>query len=188
MKIRQKTVRAFEAWKLDPKNLDEFFGLIVEKRRGFRDACFDLKQPYRLMFAFFHDGGEMQARYDAALQAVARDYMDETIGIADSVRKTKIPARVGAAKIAIEARQAYAKTADKERFGDSMRLEKSVEHGVDSALLGAMGDLLALAARGAGRVVEGTVLAQAAGPAAEPLRIEGQAPARAAESGAREKR
>ena len=178
MKIRKKTAKAFDAWKLEPKNWDEFFGLIIEKKLRFRDACFELKQPYRLIFAFVHDGGEMQARYDAALKAVARDYMDETVKIADSVRKTTIPARVGAAKIAIEARQAYAKTADKERFGDSMRVEKTVEHGVDQALLGTVGDLIRLAS---GRVVEGTVLAQASESGAEPLRISDLGPARAAD-------
>lgn len=142
MAVRQKTVRAFNEWKLDPKNWDEFFRLITEDRLSFRDATVRVKQPYTLVHPFVHDGAELEARYTAVLKAVARDYMDQTVPIADSVRGTKIPAKVAAAKLAIEARQVYAEKADRERFGDVVRIEKDVTVTADAGLIGLAGELL----------------------------------------------
>lgn len=139
---RQVTIRAFDAWKLDPRNWDAFFRLITEEGLSLRNAAMKLKQPYTLVFPFIHDGAEMQKRYELAQKAVARRLMDETLPIADSVRKTKIPARVSAAKLAIEARQVYAAHADRDRFGEVVRVEKTVSLEMDAGLVGTIGDLL----------------------------------------------
>lgn len=154
---KQKTIKAFDVWKLDAKNWDEFFRLIVEDGLRLRDAAVKLKQPYTLVYPFIHDGGEMEKRYTAALKAVARDHMDETVPIADSVRKTTIPARVAAAKLAIEARQVYAAKADRERFGDVVRIEKEIKVTADAGLIGVAGDLLRLVKKPAPAALPGRV-------------------------------
>lgn len=124
---RKKTIRRFEEWASEPANIDEFFRLILDggvdeegKRKPlrFRDACVALNVPYTLMYPLVHNTAELKERYDAVLRAKAHDYQEETIEIADSVRGSTEPAEVGAAKLAIEARQVAASRLDRERFGD----------------------------------------------------------------------
>lgn len=120
MKVRLKTIRAFDEWKLDEANWTEFFRLIVEERLRMRDACVKLKQPYRLMYPFLHDGGAMQKRYEAALAAVGDDLMHERLQVARSIResKTEVPAHVMAAKLDCDVLESTAKKWTPERYGE----------------------------------------------------------------------
>lgn len=117
---RLKTIKAFDEWKLDEENLAEFFRQIVEERLRMRDACVAVKVPYRLMYPFLHDGGVMQARYEAALAAVGDDLMHERLAIARRVResKTEIPAHVMAAKLDCDVLESTAKKWEPARYGD----------------------------------------------------------------------
>jgi len=117
---RLKTIRAFDVWKADPKNVDELFRLIVEERMSLRDAAIEgVKQPYTLMYRFLHDGGEMQKRYEGVLAAMADDLMHERLKIADSVRGAKNPVEVQAAKLACEVREQNARSWGRERYGEA---------------------------------------------------------------------
>lgn len=117
---RLKTIRKFEEWKADPKNVEELFRLIVEERMSLRDAAMEgVKQPYTLVYPWLHDGGEMQKRYEGVLAAMADDLMHERLKIADSVRKAENPVAVQAAKLACEVREQNARSWGRERYGEA---------------------------------------------------------------------
>lgn len=143
---RQKTVRAFEEWVKDESNIDEVLRRVMGGTK-LSKLCAEIKRPYTLLYPYLHSTPELKGRYEAALAARADDLMHETLEIADSVRKTKIPARVGAAKVAIETRQALASGWNRERYGETLRVEKTVTHGVDAGLVGTIGDLLRVSKR-----------------------------------------
>jgi hypothetical protein len=85
-----------------------------------RDAAIEgVKQPYTLVYPWLHDGGEMQKRYEAALAAMADDLMHERLKIADSVRKSRNPVAVSAAKLACEVREQNARSWGRERYGEA---------------------------------------------------------------------
>lgn len=117
---RLKTIRAFEKWKEDEENLDEFFRQIVEEGKRMRDACMAVRQPYRLMYPFLHDGGVMQKRYEAALSAVGDDLMHERLQRAREMRnsKTEVPAHVMAAKLECDVLESTAKKWEPARYGE----------------------------------------------------------------------
>ncbi len=140
---RKKTIAAFEEWAKDDANIEEVLRRVMGGTKLSR-LCAEIKRPYTLLYPYLHSTLELQKRYEAALAARADDLMQETLEIADSVRKTKIPARVGAAKVAIETRQALASGWNRERYGETLRVEKTVTHEVDAGLVGTIGDLLRL--------------------------------------------
>lgn len=113
-----KTIRWFLEWQKDEANVDEFFRLIVEERKRFREACLALKVPFTLMYPFVHDGGEMQKRYDLALKAISHDLMERRHEVAEGVQGTEIPAQVSAAKLLCEVYEGTAKKWDKDRYGE----------------------------------------------------------------------
>lgn len=108
--------------------------------------------------------------YDAALKVRAADLALEALSIADTTqagvtRKTKADGSeevteedmLGHRKLQVETRLKLASKWDRARYGETVRVEKSVSVSVDAGLLGAAGDLLRLVASGQprGRVVEG---------------------------------
>lgn len=86
-------------------------------------------------------------RYEAALACRAEALVHESIEIADSVRGSEQPATVGAAKLAVETRHKMASWWDRERYGERLQIEKTVQVGVDAGLLGTVADLLKAPAR-----------------------------------------
>lgn len=145
---RQKTVRAFDEWVTDAANIDEVLRRVMGGTK-LSKLCVEIKRPYTLLYPYLHSTPELKARYEAALAARADDLMHETIEIADSVRKTKIPARVGAAKVAIEARQHVAAGWNRDRYGETLRVERPAETPSDAGLLGFASELLKLVKSGA---------------------------------------
>lgn len=116
-----KAIRRFEEWKKNPEHIEVFFSHIEGTcpggvRKRFRDAAMAMKVPYTLLYAFVHDGGELQHRYEMTLKALSDAYMQETVPIADDVKANRDD--VAKAKLQIEARQAYASKLDSERYGD----------------------------------------------------------------------
>lgn len=145
---RQKTIRAFEEWVQDDANVQDVLKRVMAGTK-LSKVCAEIKRPYTLLYPHLHSTPELKARYEAALAARADDLMHETLEIADSVRKTKIPARVGAAKVAIEARQALASGWNRERYGETLRMERAPETPSDVGLLGFASELLKLVKTGA---------------------------------------
>lgn len=173
---RQKTIKRFEQWKEEAANVDGFFklmeGTATVPGKRFRDACVVLKMPYTLMHAFVLGDEKLRARYDAVLAAKADDMMHESLKIARGVRKTNIPARVSAAKLEVETMHAVASKWDRDRYGETLRVEKAVTIGVDAALLGTASELLRLVAGGRPmKVIEGEAVhaAEALPPAEDVL-------------------
>jgi hypothetical protein len=169
---RQSTIKRWEAWVQDSANIDAFFAL-MEGREGhepirFRDACMELKLPYMLMYRYVHDDTGLKARYEAVLKALADDGVHEARKIA-----AEVPAKrdeVAKAKLQVETAFKVASKWNGERYGDTLRVEKSVTVGVDQALLGRAEELLRLASE---KVVAGAELvggeeAPASLPAARP--------------------
>lgn len=145
---KQKTIKKFEEWKTDPLNWDAFFSLMEDNGEQvplrFRDACMAIKMPYTLMHAHVKATPELKARYDSVRAANADRAIHETIEIADDVKDAAEAAAVAAAKLRIETRQKAASKWDKEDYGDTVRVEKSITVSVDQGLLGKASELLRL--------------------------------------------
>lgn len=117
----------------DEKNVAELFRLIVEERMRLRDAAvLGVKQPYTLVYAFLHDGAEMQKRYEGALAAVADDLAHEALAIADEqaeVKKedgTTYDPDVARDKLRVDTRLRMASKWSRERYGESQDSQKVV--------------------------------------------------------------
>lgn len=143
---RQKTVRAFEEWVQDEANVEEVLRRVMAGTK-LSKLCAEIKRPYTLLYPFLHSTPELKARYEAALAGRADDLMHETLEIADGVKGAEEPAVVSAAKLRIETRQKIASGWNRERYGDTLRVEKTVTHTVDAGLVGTIGDLLKVGRR-----------------------------------------
>jgi len=138
---RQKTVRAFEEWVSDEANIEEVLRRVMGGTK-LSKLCVEIKRPYTLLYPYLHSTPELQKRYEAALAGRADDLMHETLEIADSVRGTDEAAQVSAAKLAVETRQKLASGWNRERYGETLRVEKTVTHEVDAGLVGTIKDLM----------------------------------------------
>lgn len=142
--VRKVTIAWFEGWKLEPENVEAFYALMEVgtepgKPLRFRDACMALKVPYTLMHAHVMADEVLKARYDAVLAARADQLAHEALDDAESAVDRDTAA---AARVKIEAKRWVAAKWDKERYGETLRVEKSVAVSVDAGLLGDMADLL----------------------------------------------
>lgn len=140
---RLKTIRAFEDWKKDDAAIEALLQRIAGGTK-LQAACLEIKRPYTLVYPFLHSTPELQKRYEAALAARAEALVHESLEIADSVRGSQEPGVVAAAKLAVETRQRTAAWWNRERYGEQLRVEKTVTHVVDAGLVGRIGDLLEL--------------------------------------------
>ena len=138
---RLVTIAKFEEWKADPSNVEEIFRLLIEERLRLRDVAIErLKQPYTCIYRFLHDAGErpitendpdrggprnrgMQARYEAALKAIADDIAQEALAISDEQREvvrpdgSKFDPDVLRDKLRVDTRMRIAEKWDRERYG-----------------------------------------------------------------------
>ena len=105
--------------------------------------------------------------YDAALKVVAADLAFEALDVAGKTqigetRKTKSDGTVevteedmlGHRRLYSETLLKMAAKLDRQRFGDTLRVEKTVNVSVDAGLLGTAGELLRLVASRPQRVIE----------------------------------
>lgn len=150
---RLKTIKEFEEWVKDEANVEDLLRRVAEGTK-LQKACLDLKRPYTLVYPYLHSTDELKKRYEAALAARADALMHETVEIADSVRKTDKPARVMAAKLAVETRQAIASGWNRERYGETLRVERPPQAPGDDRLLGFASELLKLVKAAEPRVIE----------------------------------
>lgn len=141
---RKLTVRAFEKWAEDEANVSDVLmrvadGLTLQK------AAVAVKQPYTCLHGFFHSTPELEGRYLAARRAWADRKQDEALEIADAVKPDRD--HVAKAKLQVETYHNQAKAYHRERWGETLRVEKTVTHEVDAGLVGTIGDLLRVAKR-----------------------------------------
>jgi hypothetical protein len=139
---RRATIEAFERWIADSANVEALLDLVADGAT-LRNAAFALKQPYTCVHAYLHSTPELVARYEAARKSWADVKMDEALDIADAVPADKD--EVAKAKLQVETRQVQAKAYYSGRWGERIKVEKSVTVGVDTALLSSVDELLRLA-------------------------------------------
>lgn len=128
--VRKVTQAKFESWIAEGTNEEDFLasiagGLTLQK------ASLRVKQPFNCLHAHFHATPERQAKYDAARKAWADGQMDEAHEIADEVVADRD--EVAKAKLRIETRLSQAKAYNRERWGERLQVEKSVNISVDAA-------------------------------------------------------
>ena len=98
--------------------------------------------------------------YDAALKVVAAEIALEALEIADEQNEVvkesggTYDPDVGRDKLRIDTRLKLASKFDRARYGETVRVEKTVSIGVDAGLLGTAGELLRLVASKPQRVIE----------------------------------
>jgi hypothetical protein len=156
---RQETVKRFEVWKQDPENIEAFFGLMErgEAPLRFRDACMQIKVPYTLMHAHVRSQEALHERYLAILAAKADNLAHERLEIADNVKADRDA--VAKAKLQCDVRDGLAAKWNKELYGETLRVEKTVSVGVDIGLRGRASELLARIAGRAPVLIEGEATA-----------------------------
>lgn len=139
---RKTTIEAFGVWIGDEANER----LVLERIAGgmtLREVSLSVKQPYTCLQGHFRSSAELVERYNQALRDYA-DYVEaENKSIADTVKADRD--EVAKAKLQIEVRQRHAKQLHRERWGETVRVEKDVKIGVDQALVGKADELLRLA-------------------------------------------
>jgi hypothetical protein len=172
--VQKRTVARFELWRQVPGNVDRFLEMLEKPREGeegksayvsFRDACHELRLPYLLMYRMVHDTPELLERYEGILRARSHHMVEQTVEIADEVEPDRD--HVAKAKLQVEVRQAAASYWDRERYGQRIQVEKSVNVTVDAGLLGRAAELLG-EVEVPERVVEGETLTLPELPDAEP--------------------
>jgi hypothetical protein len=139
---RQTTIKAFEQWKLVPENVDGFFALLEgDEKLTFRNATVAIKQPYTLMWRLVNDSEELKARYDSILAARGDRLAQERLEIADGVKPDRD--EVAKARLQVDVRDSLASKWNRERYGETIRVERDVRVGVDVTLRGRASELLA---------------------------------------------
>ena len=139
---RLKTIRAFGEWVKSEANIAGLLKLMVEDGHTLQKACLVVKQPYSLVHPFLHSTPELLARYEGARKARADKLWDEKMEIADGVKGAEHAAHVAAAKLRSEVRGQEAVAWNPDRYGQKLKVEKSVSVGVDQGLLETATDLL----------------------------------------------
>lgn len=156
--VRKATAAFFDLWKQDGANVDAFFRLLegTESKDAlrFRDACFELKVPYTLMYSFVHGDPALRGRYEAVLAAKADALAHEAL---DDVAKATDRHTAAVAKVQADTKLRIASKWDAERYGDRLQVDKNVSVTVDAGLLGTAAELLRVAETRE-RLVEGETL------------------------------
>ncbi len=146
---RKQTIQAFEEWVKDEENVAGVLDLIAgsdgKKGLTLQKASLAVKKPFNCLHQYFHSTPERLERYEAARRAWADAKMDEALELADDVAEDKDA--VAKAKLQVEVRHNQAKAYHRDRWGDTLRVEKTVTHEVDAGLVGTIGDLLRVAKR-----------------------------------------
>ena len=149
---RKATIKAFAEWVKVEANVERVLELIASGVHLHR-AAVEVKQPYTCLHPFLHSDG-MRARYEAARAAWADLKQDEAMEIVDGAKPDK--GHVAKAKLQAEVRQNQAKAYHRERWGERVQVDRSVELTVDAGLIGTVGELLKIsAAKRQPRTIEG---------------------------------
>ena len=152
---RKKTIAAFEEWVKDEANVEDLLRRVAETGK-LQKVCLELKRPYTLVHPYLHSTPELKGRYEAARAAWADALHDEALDIADKVKPEQ--GHVSKAKLQCEVRVQSAKAYNRDRFGETLRVERPVEAPSDAGLLGFASELLKLvkapAERPVGRLIE----------------------------------
>jgi hypothetical protein len=155
---QRRTIARFEDWRRVPENIEALFGLLEGSARvnyqTFRDACHELRVPYLLAYRLVNGDPVLRGRYESILAARADAMANEALEIADRVEPER--GAVAKAKLQVDTRQMLASRWDRERYGERIQVEKSVNVSVDVGLLGKAAELLQVA--GGGRLIEGETL------------------------------
>lgn len=143
---QKRTAAKFAEWVKVPENVEAFFGLMErqDKPLRFRDACFSIPVPYTLMHSFVDGNDVLKARYMAVLKARAQEMQDKREDIANKIlrKKNVQTAEVAAAKLACDVYEGQAAKWNKELYGETLRVEKTINVSADAGLLGTAGELL----------------------------------------------
>jgi hypothetical protein len=158
---RKTTIKAFEEW-IDEEKVEGVIAMI-SGGMTLREVSLELKQPYTCLQSHLRSTPELLAQYNQALKDYADAVEGENKEIADNVLADRD--EVAKAKLQIEVRRGHAKALNRERWGETIRVEKDVKVGVDQALLGRADELLRLASE---RVVVGAEVVGEGPPPALP--------------------
>ena len=121
----------------------------VAEGEPLKDVCKSRGWPYALVAQWLHGDEELLARYDAALQMWVDGLAMETIPISDNAD----PAEVAKAALQVKARQWAAEKLYRARYGQTLKVERSVSVTADAGLVETMGALLGMVQRRPERVV-----------------------------------
>lgn len=140
-------IARLEEFKLDPEFPGDVFRRVSEGKR-LTAVAKKLRLPKgRFVEWFTTQHGEL---YDAALKVRAADLALDALDEALAATPEDVAVRRLRADVALKLASKW----DRSRYGESVRMEKSVTFGVDAGLMGTIGDLLRLAsARQADRLV-----------------------------------
>lgn len=143
-------------WVQLPGNVDRFFeameGVKGTAKMAFRNACFGMKLPYTVMYAYVDGQPALKARYDAFLKSKADLLAHEALeDVAEAVDKDS----AAVAKVRADTKLRVAEKWDRERYGERVQIDRApVPPGGDAALLGFASELLKLVRAKEPRVLE----------------------------------
>ena len=135
---RKVTIKAFGEWVKVEANVEWVLRLIADGTT-LHKAAVVVKQPYTCLHPFLHSE-VMLPRYTAARKAWADLKQDEAMELVDGAKPDK--GHVAKAKLQAEVRQNQAAAYHRERWGERVHVERSVELTVDAGLIGLAGELL----------------------------------------------
>jgi hypothetical protein len=111
--MRQKTLRAFEEWRLVPENWSMLMQRVA-MGETLAEVCKGQGVPYSLVARQIAGTPALKAEYDGALQIWADSLAQETIGIVDGATAET----VGVEKLRSETRLKLAGKLYRERYGE----------------------------------------------------------------------
>lgn len=148
---RKTTIRAFDDWALDDRNIEAVLKLIAGGLT-LQKAALEVKQPYTCLHPWFHSTQERRERYDAARKAWADLKQDEAMAIVDGVKPDR--GSVAKAKLQAEVRQNQAAAYAPDRWGQRLHVKREGGAPADEKLLGFASDLLKLVKQREPRIIE----------------------------------
>lgn len=152
----KRTQEMVGLWVQVPGNIDGFFqtmeGVEGTAKQAFRNACFGLKLPYTVMYAYVDGQPELKARYDAFLKSKADLLAHEALADVEAAVDKDTAA---VAKVRADTKLRIAEKWDRERYGERVQIDRAPEvPGGDAALLGFASELLKLVREREPRVLE----------------------------------
>ena len=156
--VRKVTQAKFAEWAKDEANVRGVLELVATGTT-LHKAAVVVKQPYMCLYPLFHNGGAFEEDYKVARRAWADARKDMAIAIAEDVKADRD--HVAKAKLQIDTIDNQAKAYHRERWGERVQVEQTLNVGVDVGLVGTMGELLLKrkpALEDKGRVIEAEAL------------------------------
>ena len=152
----KRTQEMVLVWVQVPGHIDRFFEAMENAegtaKMAFRNACFGLKLPYTVMYAYVDGQPELKARYDAFLKSKADLLAHEAL---EDVAAAMDKDTAAVAKVRADTKLRIAEKWDRERYGERVQIDRAPQvPGGDAALLGFASELLKLVREREPRVLE----------------------------------